>query len=94
MTTPIYKSNGPSGGANFARLQIVLFPIPYGGNEDEVTKSESRRAAGIRLSYEAERLMVHSGTFTTYDTYTSSNKYVLWFIWKLSGRLGFPLFKN
>ena len=39
--------------------------------------------------------MVPSGTFITYDTYTSSNKYVLWFIWKLSaGRLGFPLFKN
>ena len=44
--------------------------------------------------YEAERLMVPSGTFLTFDTYTSSNKYVLWFIWKLSGRLGFPLFKN
>ena len=38
--------------------------------------------------------MVPSGTFRTYDTYTTSNKYVLWFIWKLSGRLRFPLFKN
>ena len=38
-------------------------------------------------AYEAERLMVPSGTFRTYDTYTSSNKYDLWFIWKLSGRL-------
>ena len=46
------------------------------------------------LSYEAERLMVPSGTFRTYDTYTTSNKYKLWFIWKLSGRLRFPLFKN
>ena len=38
--------------------------------------------------------MVPSGTFSTYDTYTTSNKYVLWFIWKLSGRLRFPPFKN
>ena len=38
--------------------------------------------------------MVPSGTFNTYDTYTASNKYVLWFIWKLTGRLRFPLFKN
>ena len=38
--------------------------------------------------------MVPSGTFSTYDTYTTSNEYVLWFIWKLSGRLRFPLFKN
>ena len=44
--------------------------------------------------YEAETLMEPSGTFSTYDTYTTSNKYVLWFIWKLSGRLRFPLFKN
>ena len=38
--------------------------------------------------------MEHSGTFNAYFTYTASNKYVLWFIWKLSGRLRFPLFKN
>ena len=38
--------------------------------------------------------MVPSGTFSTYDTYTTSDKYKLWFIWKLSGRLRFPLFKN
>ena len=44
--------------------------------------------------YEAERLMEPSGTFCMYGTYTTSNKYVLWFIWKLSGRLRFPLFKN
>ena len=30
--------------------------------------------------------MVPSGTSRPYDTYTSSNKYVLWFIWKLSDR--------
>ena len=47
-----------------------------------------------RNEYEAERLMEPSGTFSTYDTYATSNKYVLWFIWKLSGRLRFPLFKN
>ena len=46
------------------------------------------------VPYEAERLMVPSGTFSTYDTYTTLNKYKLWFIWKLSGRLRFPLFKN
>ena len=44
--------------------------------------------------YEAERLIRDGGTFYSYRTYLTSDKYVYWLIWKLSGRLRFPLFKN
>ena len=44
--------------------------------------------------YEAERLIRAVGTFSIYRTYMIANKYVLWLILKLSGRLRFPLFRN
>ena len=44
--------DGPSGGANFARLQIVLFPVPYGGgNEDVYTGTILFVTYGVRMLY-------------------------------------------